>query len=68
MVRAPGCYLEAVRRLVALGPRKNRRFASSMLSFARNNGIAESSHSIMIMLQTSHVAEPLSCAGVSDTS
>src|SRR5450755_2872195 len=35
-----------------------------MLFFARNNGMAESTHFIMIMLQTSYAADPLSCAGV----
>jgi hypothetical protein len=53
----------------AARPRKRSRRVESLVPlFARNIGIAESVHFIMILSQTSHAAEPVSCAGLSDIS
>jgi hypothetical protein len=37
-----------------------------MLFFSQNIGIAESAHFIVVLSQTSHAADPVSCAGLSD--
>jgi hypothetical protein len=58
-------YPRAVR---AWAEKKKRRFAFSTLFFARNTGMSESTHFIIVMLQTSHTADPVSCAGVFDIS